>query len=289
MKVRAFAPAKINLTLQVARPRADGMHELQSAVTFADVGDWVTAEAADELSLTISGPFAQGLSGENLITKAAEALAAGRGAKLTLEKNLPVASGIGGGSTDAAAAIRALNSLWELELSEERTMRIAATLGSDVPVCVAARSAWMTGVGEVVAAMQTPPLSAVLINPGRPLATPSVFKQFDLMGLGGSFSPAAPPRWNTTDEALSGIAALGNDLEAPAVALMAEIGEIAHLLRSDPRVAYAALSGSGATLFALTHSAEAAHALASDLSTRRREWWVRAVRLAALDAAALRG
>src|SRR5690349_3454854 len=143
MSVRVFAPAKINLTLEVGRPREDGMHPLSSVVAFADVGDIVEAQAAEELSLTIAGDFADELpagDGENLVLRAARALARAANvqpkARLTLQKDLPVASGIGGGSADAAAALRALVALWELNMSDAALQAIARRLGSDAPVCL---------------------------------------------------------------------------------------------------------------------------------------------------------
>jgi 4-diphosphocytidyl-2-C-methyl-D-erythritol kinase len=269
MSVRVFAPAKINLTLEVGRPRADGMHPLQSVVTFADVGDIIEAEAAETLSLKIVGDFADQLSEgdrDNLVLRAARALAAAAnvsaGAKLTLQKDLPVASGIGGGSADAAATLRALNTLWGAGLDDTALQAIARTLGSDVPVCVFGAPAYMTGVGETFAPMRAPSFSAVLVNPLTPLATPSVYREFDRQHLGGAFT-----------EALSTIAALDNDLEAPAVALMPDIGVIGEILRNDARVLHAGLSGSGATMFALTTDFAASESLAADIRAAHPDWW----------------
>lgn len=295
MRARQFAPAKINLTLEVAPPRADGMHELQSAVVFADVGDWVSAERARDATFHVSGPFHRTLISEpsNLVQRAVEAFVAEGGediiAALTLEKNLPVASGIGGGSSDAAATLRALNLLAERPLDEAALLRAAARLGADVPVCVGARSAWMNGVGDKLASMVAPMLHAVLVNPGRPLRTQSVFAMFDEMLPRREFVPRPAPVWHSADEAIGEIEGIGNDLEQPATAMMPEIGTIAKLLRADGRVAYAGLSGSGATLFALTETSDAAQALAADFTSRSREWWVAATRLGALDASNLRG
>jgi 4-diphosphocytidyl-2-C-methyl-D-erythritol kinase len=287
MSVRVFAPAKINLTLQVGRPRADGMHPLQSAVMFADVGDWIEAEVHPDSPFHIRGPFSRGLrqTNGNLVLEAFAAIRRASGidlsATVTLEKNLPVASGIGGGSSDAAATLKALNALWELELSEAELMCIAAEIGADVPVCVPARTAWMTGVGDVIAPLQAPALHAVLVNPLKPLPTAAVFGKFDEMGLGRRLDETQPPVWRTPAEAAAGAAALGNDLAAPACALAPEIAVILEALRQDARVAHAGLSGSGATCFALLENAAAASALAGELAARRRDWWVRAARLGA--------
>jgi 4-diphosphocytidyl-2-C-methyl-D-erythritol kinase len=282
MSVRVFAPAKINLTLEVGRPRADGYHPLQSAVVFATEGDWIEAASAETLTLEISGPFASALesSSENLVLRAARLLDPQRGAALTLEKHLPIASGIGGGSADAAAALLALNQLWKLGKSTEQLAGIAATLGADVPVCVHQRSAWVTGVGETVTPLNAPPLDAVLVNPGKPQPTPPVFRRFDEMGLGQAFALRAAPHWPTREAAVADVAVRGNDLEAPAVSLMPELKDLLATLRADPRGRYAALSGSGATCFVVTNSAADARALAADLSARNRDWWVRATTLA---------
>lgn len=281
MSVRIFAPAKINLTLKVGRPRADGLHPLQSVVVFADVGDWVDAEPADKLSLEIRGPWAPSLSADpsNLVLCAARALALAAGispcAKLVLEKNLPIASGMGGGSSDAAATMRALNVLWALGFSEAQLTRIAGEIGADVPVCVAGRSVYMTGVGEICTPITTPVMRAVLVNPGRPLATAAVYRQFDLMSLGGGFAERPPPMWRDGASARADITAMGNDLEAPAQVLMPEISLILRTLAADSRVLCTGMSGSGASIFALFVDAVAAHALADELALMNPRWWVR--------------
>lgn len=280
MSVRVFAPAKINLTLAVGAPRADGYHPLQSAVVFAGEGDWIEASEASALSLEITGPFSSGLSAEdNLVIRAARLLDPQRGAALKLEKNLPIASGIGGGSSDAAATLLALNQLWDLHQSVDELAGLAAALGADVPVCVHKRSAWMTGVGDVVTPMAAPALDAVLVNPGKPLATPPVYRRFDEMGIGDVLTERGPPDWNTRGAIISEAGYLGNDLEMPAAGLMPELGDLLSTLRVHPRTLFASLSGSGATCFAVTESANDAQALAAELSARNRDWWVRATTL----------
>jgi len=280
MSVRVFAPAKINLTLEVGAPRADGYHPLQSAVVFAGEGDWVEASPASVLSLEIAGPFSSGLSADdNLVIRAARLLDPQRGAALRLEKNLPIASGIGGGSSDAAATLLALNQLWDLRRSVDELAGLAAALGADVPVCVHKRSAWMTGVGDVVTPMAAPTLDAVLVNPGKPLATPPVYRRFDEMGIGDVLTERGPPDWSTRGAVISEAGHLGNDLEMPAVALMPELGDLLSALRVHPRTIFASLSGSGATCFAVTENASDAQALATELSARNRDWWVRATTL----------
>jgi 4-diphosphocytidyl-2-C-methyl-D-erythritol kinase len=279
MSVRVFAPAKINLTLKVGRPRADGLHPLESAVMFADVGDVVEADVADGLTLSIAGEFGEDLSTEdNLVLGAAHALAEASGvppnAALSLEKNLPVASGIGGGSSDAAAALRALNALWALDLPLSRLVEIARGLGADVPVCVGAETAFMSGAGETFQAFKSPPFAAVLVNPIIPLPTANVYRQFDRMNLGSDLAARAPPLWSQPDAALREIAALGNDLEPAARALLPELDDIAALMRGDARVTYAGLSGSGATMFALTHNPEQAADLAETWQRAHPDWWI---------------
>lgn len=274
MSVRVFAPAKINLTLQVARPRADGLHPLHSIVTFADVGDVVEATPAESLSLTITGEFADGLeAGEgNLVARAARALAdaanVATGASLTLEKNLPIASGIGGGSSDAAAALRALNEIWSLNWSTAQLIPIARGLGADVPACLAAVPCVMSGTGEITTPITAPSFGAVLVNPLKPLPTPDVYRLFDAMALGRALDQSQP------DLTVAVIAAIGNDLTPAAEALMPEITEIIQTLRADARVRYAALSGSGATVFALCDDSAAAEAIADALQQQRPDLWV---------------
>ncbi len=282
MSVRVFAPAKINLTLEVGRPRTDGYHPLQSAVVFADVGDWIEAAGAEALTLSVHGPFAEALGADddNLVLRAARLLDGKRGAALTLQKNLPIASGIGGGSSDAAATLLALNALWGLGKSSADLARLSASLGADMPVCVHQRSAWMTGAGEGVASLDVPQLDAVLVNLGKPLATPPVYRRFDELALGANFAERAPPDWNSREAVIADMRRFGNDLEAPAVTLMPELGDLLAMLRANSHTACAALSGSGATCFAITNSAEDARALAVELRARNRDWWVCATTLA---------
>lgn len=284
MSVRVAAPAKINLTLKVGRPRADGLHPLQSVAAFATGAEWIDAAPADRLSLTMIGPFADDLEADddNLVLRAARALADAAGveapgAAITLFKDYPVASGIGGGSSDAAATLKALNALWGLDRDEAALTAVARGLGADVPVCVRARAAFMTGAGETFAPFDLPPLYAVLVNPRRPLATPTVYRQFDAMGLGAGFDAEAPaPIWRDAASAREGLRMLGNDLFAPAAALMPELRDIAAVLEADPRVLYAGMSGSGATMFALCETREGAFGVQRALESSHSAYWVRA-------------
>lgn len=278
MSVRVFAPAKINLTLEVGRPRADGYHPLQSAVMFAGEGDWVEVSLAETLTLAIAGPFSAGLEADenNLVVRAARLLDPARGAALRLEKNLPIASGIGGGSSDAAATLLALNELWKIGLPLSELSNLAAMLGADVPVCLHKHSAWISGVGDAVSPMLTPTLHGVLVNPGKPLSTPAVYRRFDELALGEAFEPRDVRDWVRAEDVVEAVTLRGNDLEAPAVSLMPELGGLLQTLRADRRAICAGLSGSGATCFALTHMGEEARAMAAELAANNRDWWVRA-------------
>lgn len=279
--VRRAAPAKLNLYLHVLGRRDDGYHLLDSLVAFADIGDVVTARPAERLSLEITGPFAGTLQGdpsENLVWRAASALAARGGIEpktaLTLEKNLPVASGIGGGSSDAAAALKALGELWRLDLGERKFQGLAQSLGADVPVCLFGETAWIGGIGEHVApAPPLPPCWVVLVNPGVSLATPAVFK-----ARTGAFSE--PARFEAAPAHTASLARLlkerRNDLTTPAVALAPAIADVLRALEAEPGALIARMSGSGATCFALFADATAARASARRLRAAHPTWWAAA-------------
>ena len=290
--VEVFAPAKINLTLAVGPPRADGRHPLQSLAAFADVGDRLRLEPAPTLSLRVTGPFAGALEQEadNLVLRAARALAeaAGgepHGAVLTLHKALPIASGIGGGSADAAAALRGLNSLWGLGWGEDALAAVARPLGADVPVCVACRPALMTGTGEELRPFAMPSLSAVLVNPGVPVPTGAVYRRFDALGLGADWPPPETPEaFETPAEAWRSFGSRDNDLTPAAIAEAPVIAVVLERLREDPRAKVVRLSGSGATCFALTEGPALAQAIAQDLAAEGRGWWIAPTQLGAVDA-----
>ena len=276
--LEAFAPAKINLWLHITGRRADGYHELDSLVAFADVGDRLSITPADGLSLTVSGPFAAalGTAAENLVLRAARALAlhcgVPAGAALHLEKNLPVASGIGGGSADAAAALRLCARLWQVEIEEAVLAEVALSLGADVPVCLAGETVRMTGIGERLAPLvPPPPTPAVLINPGVAVSTGQVFG-----ALAGRFSPPAAVR----DGDFAALArANRNDLEAPAIALAPEIARALAVLGTAPALRLARMSGSGATCFGLFDRADAASEAARAIGAAHPSWWVAACRI----------
>ena len=254
-------------------------------MVFAAVGDDVLVRRAARLSLAVRGPFADSLTGQsdNLVLRAARLLAevAGRApqAAIELEKRLPVAAGIGGGSADAAATLLALNRLWRLDYSLESLMDLGAALGADVPVCLYGRPAVMRGIGEEIRpAPALPPVWLLLVNPAVGLATASVFRARPAL-----FS--SPPRWRELD-AFDSVAALadcladaGNDLEATAASLCPEIDEVLSALASLSGCELARMSGSGATCFGLFGAAEPAQLAAAALRSIRPNWWVQATPL----------
>ncbi|MGE0045593.1 MAG: 4-(cytidine 5'-diphospho)-2-C-methyl-D-erythritol kinase [Hyphomonadaceae bacterium] len=290
MSAVEHAPAKINLYLHVGEPAPHGRHPLESAVVFASAGDIVEAHEDEGLTLSVHGAYGGDLAAEpdNLVLRAARELALeagiGRpGAALTLEKRLPVASGMGGGSADAAAALRALNRLWRLKASKDDLARVARRIGADVPVCVASAAAFMSGTGEDTHEMTAPDFDAVLVNPDFSLPTAAVFQTFDMMGLGAGFSRTQRPHWRSRDEALAALGETDNDLTLPARKLAPVIGEALDLLAGDARVLLARMTGSGATVFALTNDASSAAALAGAVRARHPDWWAAETRLNAID------
>jgi len=273
---RAFAPAKLNLFLHVTGRRPDGYHLLDSLVAFADCGDVLRARDAADLSLTIGGPFAAGLAADsdNLVLRAANALATQAGvpahARLELEKHLPVAAGIGGGSADAAATLRLLIRLWRIAPDPTALEQLALRLGADVPACLASRPVRMAGVGEHLApAPALPECFVLLVNPGVPVATKAVFQ-----ARTGPFSPPAhlPEGWPDAATMAAGLATLTNDLESPARSLCPVVGDVLASIAAQPGCLLARMSGSGATCFGLFASLEAARQAAG--ATNRPGWWV---------------
>jgi 4-diphosphocytidyl-2-C-methyl-D-erythritol kinase len=278
--MRIFAPAKVNLFLHVGKKRPDGFHDLESLVVFARAGDALSFAPADDLSLAIKGPFAAGLSAgeDNLVLKAGRALAAAagcaKGARIALTKNLPVASGIGGGSSDAAAALRGLNALWGTGLTDDDLRRIGAELGSDIPVCVRPEPAWMAGRGEKVAMLSgIPALALVLVNPGVGVPTGKVFG-----ALTARRGTGLPPPGPMADGGalIAYLQTTANDLEAPARGLAPAIGEVLDALAAAPGALIARMSGSGATCFALFGSDAEAKAAAAAISAAHPLWWTAA-------------
>jgi 4-diphosphocytidyl-2-C-methyl-D-erythritol kinase len=276
-----LARAKINLALHVTGQRADGYHLLDSLVCFADVGDRITARASAHLTLSISGPFAPGVPGGtgNLVLQAAQTFGADKGAAVTLEKNLPPASGIGGGSADAAAALHVLADLWSLPLPGPAQL---LALGADVPVCVAGHPTRMSGIGDVLHPVSSmPQFPAVLVNPGLPVATPDVFR-----ALSQKQNPPLAEMPDQPDPAawLTWLAGQRNDLQAPACQLVPEIRAVLDALCAMPTCTLARMSGSGGTCFGLFQTAEQAASAAQNLSRNNPDWWVQACTLNAPEA-----
>jgi 4-diphosphocytidyl-2-C-methyl-D-erythritol kinase len=274
------ARAKVNLHLHVVGKRADGYHLLDSLAVFPAVGDVLHVSPAEDLSLHLTGRFGAALVAEadNLVLRAARGLAELAGVeprgRIVLEKRLPVSSGIGGGSADAAAALRVFMRLWRVQAEPAALAALALRLGADVPVCLAQRPARMQGIGEILSpAPALPPCGMVLINPLVAVATPAVFRARQ-GGSGGEFTPEAALASGWADAAAMArdIAALRNDLEAPAMSLCPQIGEVLAALRAESSCLLARMSGSGATCFGLFADAETASAAAIRLD--RPGWWV---------------
>lgn len=276
--LRLLAPAKLNLYLHVLGRRADGYHLLDSLVAFTAFGDQLCVWPDSALSLRITGPFADAIGPleDNLVLRAANglALAAGiksPGARIELVKNLPPASGLGGGSSDAAASIRLLSQLWNVTLEPEQEHRLALGLGADVPVCLLGIPALMRGIGEtLVPAPILPPLYVLVANPGIAMPTGPVFEK-----LAGRFGAAAPPLPEMADAAMAArwLAGQRNDLQPPAVGLAPEIGILLDAMAALPGCLLARMSGSGASCFALFATAEAMNGAAAILKLRRPVVW----------------
>jgi 4-diphosphocytidyl-2-C-methyl-D-erythritol kinase len=273
------APAKLNLDLLVTGRRADGYHELDSLVVFTVFGDRLTFEEGDDLALAIEGPFAGLLAAEtdNLVLRAARRLAEAAGvparARIRLDKQIPLAAGLGGGSADAAATLRGLARFWRLCPAPADLARIALGLGADVPVCLAGRPARMRGVGEQLETLaDLPPLDLVLVNPRRPVPTGMVFR-----ALGGRFSPV-DDRLAEPDDLFGWLGSRRNDLETAARGIEPAVGDVLDALAHLPGCRLARMSGSGATCFGLFDGPEATAAGAGRLAGERPDWWVTATR-----------
>ena len=262
------AYAKINLALHVRRRRDDGYHDIETLFAFLDVGDTLTATALADLTLSISGRFGDDLSNaeDNLVLRTARLMQdhfqTGGGAQLTLQKNLPVASGIGGGSADAAAAARLLCKVWSLDASDADLANLLAPLGSDIPACVSSTTVFGNGTGPMLVPTDGSDLSglpALLVNPKKPVYTGAVFAAWDGVDRGalGAKSPLA--------EALQG----RNDLEVPAIDICPDIGDVLDALRKTGPI-FSRMSGSGATCFALYESVETRDIAQSSMHS---SWW----------------
>jgi 4-diphosphocytidyl-2-C-methyl-D-erythritol kinase len=281
------APAKVNLTLRVLGRRADGYHEIESLVAFAGVGDRLSFAPGGAFALSVRGPSAvqAGPSADNLVLKAARALAdrlptVGAGT-FDLEKRLPVAAGLGGGSADAAAALRLLARTNNLAADDPLLYAAARATGADVPVCLDPRTRLMRGIGEILSSpFKLPPLQGVLVNPGVALATKAVFDRWK--------APAAPPvpadltvltAMSKRDQLVRFLLSQANDLESAAIALAPVVADVLLALSSQPRCELARMSGSGATCFAVFASAVDAIKAAEAIHAEYPNWWVRATAL----------
>jgi len=278
MRPTAFAAAKVNLYLHLIGRREDGYHLLDSLVAFADIGDRLTAEPGATLSLSISGPEGAGLAAvgdDNLVLRAARLLAdhtgTTLGAALHLEKTLPIASGLGGGSSDAAAALRALAALWQVSLGEEAMCRLGAKLGADLAVCLYGRAAWVGGIGErIEPAAGLPQAGILLVNPRRELPTAAVFAARN--GPFGEVARFAPMPGDALGLARA-LTSCRNDLTLAAIGLVPEISAVLARLARLPGALLARLSGSGATCFALFPDRRAAEAARAALAAAEPRWW----------------
>ena len=278
MAVAAFAPAKVNLYLHVTGRRDDGYHLLDSLIAFADVGDRLRAEPAESLSLVIDGPEAGDLAAvgdDNLVLRAARLLAdrAGitAGAALHLDKHLPVAAGIGGGSSDAAAALLALKRLWRISLEDDALCALGASLGADVPACLYGRAVWVGGIGErLQPAGPLPEAGILLVNPRAGLPTAAVFAaRRGPFGHAGRFAPM-PGEASALARALM---PCRNDLTEAAIGLVPEIAAVLARLGRSPGSLLARMSGSGATCFALFADHAAAEAARALVEAAEPRWW----------------
>lgn len=278
MSLTCPAYAKVNLYLHVTGKRDNGYHELDSLICFARTGDVLSFEAASDLSLDVTGPMAPLLDGDvedNLVLRAARKLqtlcAIDQGARITLEKHLPVAAGIGGGSGDAAAAIKGLCALWKIFPDPAGLQALALSLGADVPICLKAHAAHVGGVGEVITPVY--PLPAcwmVLVNPMVGLSTPAVFK-----ARRGDFTPDMAMQGEYDfDTLVQELSARGNDLMAPAIELVPVIETVLSALADQTGCALARMSGSGATCFGLFENENDANLAVEQIKQAHPDWWV---------------
>lgn len=285
MSAERLAPAKINLFLHVGAPAPDGYHPLSSLMVFADLGDQVALTEAGGFRLR--GPYGPALEGEgdNLVLRAARGLAARLGGRelpgLILDKRLPVAAGLGGGSSDAGAALLLLRELWAPEMADADLEAVAASLGADGAACLWGRPVLAQGRGERLSpAPGLPVIDAVLVNPGVAVSTPAVYRGLDSSGV---FSDVAPPimpeAFESVEELAGWLASTRNDLEPPALALAPEVGDVLETLAGEPETLFARMSGSGATCFALCAGDYEAETLAERLEALRPDWWVERCRL----------
>lgn len=283
----AFAPAKVNLFLHVGEPGADGYHPICSLMAFADVGDRLEVRESEAFALRLRGPFGAGLASEdNLVTKAVRAFLVEVARpmaplRFTLDKQLPVASGLGGGSSDAGAALRLLRDDLAANFPDERLEAIAASLGADGAACLWGRPVLAEGRGErLTAAPGLPVMDAVLVNAGVPVSTPEVYRRFDASRAFGDVTPPPMPEaFEDVHEVSGWLATQRNDLEAAAIEAAPDVGAVLATLRDEPEALIARVSGSGGTCFALCDDDIAAESLAERIEALAPGWWVKRCRL----------
>jgi 4-diphosphocytidyl-2-C-methyl-D-erythritol kinase len=279
-----LARAKVNLYLHVTGKRADGYHLLDSLIVFAETGDEIAVRAGDDLSLTIDGPFGAGLDAgpSNLVLRAAEGLrtltGVKKGAAIRLTKNLPIASGIGGGSADAATTLLALIDLWQVKPDRTALYALAEKLGADVPVCLDGHPSFVGGIGEdIQPAGDLPTTHILLVNPLVETPTPAVFK-----ARSGDFSPAArwaqPPK--SSRELAGFLATRKNDLTAPAIVVAPIVADVLSAIAETKDCLLSRLSGSGATCFGIFETAATAEAARQHIKSHYPNWWAVAAKIA---------
>ncbi len=270
------ARAKINLYLHVIDKRHDGYHDLESLVTFADLADKITIAPAGSFFLNTRGEFVGDIDSINIVAKVASILGPQKGGQIELVKNIPVAGGLGGGSSDAAATFHGLNELWELGLSEQELIDKAKTLGADIPVCIHGKPCYMLGNGEKIEKLHIfPAIDMVLVNPRIMLPTSAVFKDI------GTFSKLNPKKcynFNYVEDLVEYLESTRNDLYVKSRALVPAIDEIINTLQAMDSCLLARMAGSGATCFGIFENSEKAEEAASYLSRSRPGWWVKQVK-----------
>lgn len=285
-KISRMARAKINLDLLITGRREDDYHLLDSLVVFADYGDEISVRPAENMTLNITGPFAAGLDGEgdNIILRAARLLKdkfnIQQGANIKLVKNLPVSSGIGGGSADAAATLHALAELWSIEGGIPDLGALPLSLGADVPVCMVSKTLQMRGVGEFLRPIAFDfPLYLLLVNPGVSVSTAAIFRARATRKAGFSPGRVLPDHIATLDQLRDIISSAGNDLEQDAFGAAPEIELALGQIRQGDGCVVSGMSGSGATCYGVFADLEAAHSQAGLISSSFPGWWVKPVRV----------
>jgi 4-diphosphocytidyl-2-C-methyl-D-erythritol kinase len=276
-----LAPAKLNLFLHITGRRDDGYHELESVFAFTKFGDEVRVRKSATISLTVVGSFAQDLLNENpennLVMKAAKALhhycGESYGVEIVLEKNIPIAAGIGGGSSDAAATLRALIELWQVEIPRDDLMNIALALGADVPACIEVKTSFVSGIGENIRPIKLAKnFACVLVNAGHKLKTSEVFLAYKDMKV--EFTPTVERGLNSAD--VASLVSLQNDLLRPACLKMVGVSDVIKKLEDIDEAMLVRMSGSGATCFVLINTIEVAEQVAKRLKKTHSHWWVQA-------------